>query len=121
MTHLILDNPANYEGLDDGDNGGDAVGNGHHGAGEVRTEVDVIDLKAADRTGVEADSGDKDAYNEGVIGDVDEAQADEGKSRAPVGHAIAEFADGAAWSATTQRVVWEPAGREADEPHGQIG
>lgn len=52
-NYLIGDNSTDNQWRDNGCNGRDAIGDGHHCTSKIRTEIDMIDLIAAKRSGIQ--------------------------------------------------------------------
>lgn len=58
--YLFGDDHAAYQRRDNRGDSGGAIGDGHHGPGEVRTEINMIDLETAQRSSVQTYRQDED-------------------------------------------------------------
>lgn len=93
INYLIGDDSTHNKWRDNGCNGRDAIGDGHHRASKVRAEIDMIDLVAAKRSGIQTYSYSKNDDSPEVIVGRYEAHKRQSNSRTPKSHCIADFSD----------------------------
>lgn len=119
-NYLIGDDSTHNQWRNNGCNGRDAISDGHHRASKVRAEIDMVDLVAANRSGIQTHSYGKNDDGPDVIVGRYEAHKRQGNSRTPKSHCIAGFSDCTLGRTLLQSVVGQPTHGKAEEPHDQV-
>jgi len=92
-NYLIGDDSTDNQWRDNGCNGRDAIGDGHHCTSKVWTEIDMINLIAAKRSGIQTHRYSKNDDSPNVIVSGYEAHKRQGNSRTPKSHCVADLSD----------------------------